>query len=45
MIIYADKINKKFELVITTEHCRRNIDIIRYVVPHNYENIDFYDEA
>ena len=26
-------------------HYRRKIDIIRYVVPDNSENIDFNDEA
>ena len=31
--------------VAITEHRRRKIDIIRYVVPDNTENIDFNDEA
>ena len=31
--------------VAITDHRRRKIDIIWYVVPDNSENIDFNDEA
>ena len=36
---------KLCRLVAMIDHHRRKIDIIRYVVPDNSENIDFNDEA